>query len=145
MGTRCQVKMEMEGMTWNHAVTLYHHWDGYPTNILKLLQQARKSVPDKDAWQAGRAGKAASYVCAVEPGEFEPEEGHEKHGDIEWYYVVHCVNEKQGCTAENPKWLVDVYDEFHDEKVADRKNLMELSDTDMWDIEHWNDSEDESE
>jgi hypothetical protein len=40
-------------------------------------------------WKSERAGKAASFLCAADPGVFEPEEGHILHGDIEYYYRIH--------------------------------------------------------
>ena len=99
MSTRCQVKVLAGGTCAGHekqAVTLYHHCDGYPTNMLSLMLSA--FAPD---WEHERPGKAASFLCAVDPGEFEPEEGHELHSDIEWYYVLY-VTAKQ--------WAVQVFE-----------------------------------
>ena len=99
MSTRCQVRVVADGFAGGHedkAITLYHHCDGYPTNMLPLMLSA--FAPD---WMHERPGKAAAYLCAVDPGGFEPEEGHELHGDIEWYYVLHV-------TAE--LWAVQVFE-----------------------------------
>lgn len=123
MGTRCQVKVQ----DIREAITLYHHYDGYPSNILKLLKDAwefdtRSSLekemeiqalgkideynPSKD-WKKCRVGKVASFLCAVDPCEFEPEDSHELHGDIDYYYVITLIGEKH-CGALID-WLVYVY------------------------------------
>ena len=43
MGTRCQVQVveEAENKDWEEKVTLYHHWDGYPDNMIPLFKKAR--------------------------------------------------------------------------------------------------------
>jgi hypothetical protein len=129
MGTRCQVKIEEEGMDYSDKVTLYHHWDGYPSNMLMRLKDAEKGARDyieekaksrgkgvdgkpytPEYWQLGRAGKAASFICKSEPDGFEPESSNELHGDIEWYYVIHLKNKKKGYFQHYPEWTVDVYD-----------------------------------
>jgi len=61
-------------------------------------------------WEHGRAGKVASFLCASDPGVFEPEEGHEKHPDIEYYYILHCINHKGGSMNEIPTWVLEIYD-----------------------------------
>jgi len=106
MSTRCQVHVVCEGVGWTEACTLYHHFDGYPSNIVPLIAKAFEL--SGKGWEAGRAGKAASFLCAADPGGFEPEEGHELHGDIEFYYVVHLVNKHHGCVGDKPAWEVEV-------------------------------------
>jgi len=99
MSTRCQVKVVAGGFAGGHedkAITLYHHCDGYPNNMLPLMASAYEND-----WQHERPGKAAAFLCAVDPGGFEPEEDHELHGDIEWYYVVYV-------TAD--LWEVEVFE-----------------------------------
>lgn len=95
MATRAQIQMiEREGTQAYEKVTLYKHFDGYPSEVLAVLDQAYSIVSNPEhRWKLGRAGKAASLLCSVEPGEIEPEEGHELHGDIDFYYQVH-VSEK---------------------------------------------------
>jgi len=123
MSTRSQVEVVQEGMDWEEKILLYHHSDGYPTNMLPLIKQGYEQVLKKNKkakkryggtgdyymYEAGRAGKAASFLCAADPGGFEPESGFDLHGDIEWFYVVKVVNKSGGSMAENPQWLVDVY------------------------------------
>ena len=113
MSTRCQVQVIQEGLSdlaggeWEDKVTLYHHSDGYPSYMLPKIKEAFDKYGV--GWEAGRAGKVASFLCAVDPGEFEPEDSHELHDDIEYYYVLHVVNSQGGSMAEQPQWLVTVY------------------------------------
>lgn len=71
------------------------------------------------AWQAGRAGKAASAIIAEGYQKaskdhgcyvaYEPEAGHALHGDIEYYYVVTITHTRNGDRAERPVWSVQVF------------------------------------
>jgi hypothetical protein len=108
MITRCQVRVVQEGLSWDESVTLYHHSDGYPTYMLPLIARAY-DMSGRD-WHSGRAGKAASVLCAADPGVFEPEAGHELHCDIEYYYTLYTVNKAQGNVNECPEWEVQVFD-----------------------------------
>jgi hypothetical protein len=124
MSTRCQVKVVQEGLEWQEAISLYHHSDGYPDNIIPLLREAFKLCGQN--YQAGRAGKAASFICAVDPGNFEPEDNHQLHGDIEYYYLVHLINKHNGTLAEVPDWMVEVYEPrsgFFNLKCPQLKNM----------------------
>jgi len=98
MSTRCQVKVN--GL--DESVTLYHHCDGYPENMIPLIKQAFDF--GNKSWKLTRAGKVASYLCYVDPGQFEPEEGHELHGDIEYYYIIHV-----GADDGKPSWGIHTY------------------------------------
>ena len=101
MSTRCQVQVIGSD---NDKVTLYHHSDGYPTHILPLCHQAFEL--SGKGWQAARGGKCASFLCATDPGAFEPESGHALHGDIEWYYRLYCKGAMHnGCQAQ---WFVSI-------------------------------------
>jgi len=135
MSTRSQIQVTQEGL-WPSKVTMYHHCDGYPTNIGAIVRDKYIELAEGSSqWEMGRAGKVASHLCAADPGQFEPEEGHERHGDIEWYYVLHVVNEQGGSMAENPSWSLDI------EKVRSGKkwlslNMKKLTDEMLHDIEH---------
>ncbi len=112
MSTRCQVKVQDA----RDAVTLYHHTDGYPEYMIPKMVEAwqfgESDASDRD-FKKGSAGRVASFLCAVDPGVFEPEEGHELHGDIEYYYVLHV-------TSRGPlAWTVDIYQ-------PSRKTFMEI-------------------
>jgi hypothetical protein len=115
MSTRCQVKVIQEGMDWQEEITLYHHCDGYPEHMIPTIAKAfnykapRFTKRDYDSWEKGRAGKVASFLCWSDPGQFEPEVGHELHGDIEYYYKIYCVNHQNGSVADKPSWEIEIY------------------------------------
>jgi hypothetical protein len=114
MSTRCQVQVIQEGI-WDEKITLYHHCDGYPDNILPIIQQAydigaaKGSGAQLGLWELGRAGKVASLLCASDPGRFEPESGHKLHGDIEYYYRLYVVNKHGGSLAEAQIWEIEIF------------------------------------
>ncbi len=97
MSTRCQVQVVGVGINPD-KFTLYHHCDGYPTHMLQLIASA-----EGDSWKHARAGKAAAFIIASEPGGFEPEQDHELHGDIEYYYRV---------TVGNGPWTIEIFSAF---------------------------------
>lgn len=103
MSTRCQVKITEYGVkNSKEAITLYHHCDGYPTGMVPLIAAAYK--PE---WKHGRVGKAVSFVVAEDPDGYDIEQGHELHGDIEWYYVLAIKSETH--VAAVPEWFLTVY------------------------------------
>ena len=103
MSTRCQVKIKEFGIDDpKESFTLYHHWDGYPTAMIPLIAKAYK--PE---WKHGRVGKVVSFVMAEEPEGYEMEQGHELHGDIDWYYVLEVKSEAH--MAAIPEWTLNVY------------------------------------
>lgn len=108
MSTRCQVQVVVEGFSPRDTdkITLYHHFDGYPTSMLPLFVKVFGIVP---LGAHGNAGKVASYLCSVDPGEFEPEESHSLHGDIEWYYRL-FPNSGSGGKA---RWEVEIHKVFY--------------------------------
>ena len=102
MSTRCQVQVRHG----DEQITLYHHTDGYPSYMLPLFGKAYEL--SGKGWQAGRVGKIASFLCAADPGVFEPEEGAKLHGDIEWYYRIEPTGETH--IGACPLWHITVYD-----------------------------------
>ena len=80
----------------------------------------------KPRWEHGRAGKAAGFLCAVDPGGFEPEEGHDLHGDIEWYYVLDVSG--KGTVDDVPAWTVTIYTAScpHDETILEKKRILAI-------------------
>lgn len=106
MATRCQVKITQRDMPIgiDPSITLYHHFDGYPDNMIPLFKMAKGLIKEK--WEGGRVGKVAGYLCAADPGQFEAESTHQLRGDIEWYYEIDIVN----IIGDDPKWLLRVTD-----------------------------------
>ena len=98
MSTPCEVKVIQEGMPWDEEATLYHHWDGYPTNMVPIFAMAWKIGQEKvsDPYMLGRAGKVAGIVCAADPGGFEPTPANAPYGaldyDLAYYYVLYAMN-----------------------------------------------------
>jgi len=143
MSTRCQVRFVEVGLPWNtedhNSIMLYHHCDGYPTHMLaKILEGYESAIaPSKHpwgeydkSWQAGRSGKAAAFLIATEPGEFEPESGNQFHSDIEWFYEIVTVNHAN--TGGVPTWDVRVFttgEGFWDN--PDRDHLVEVAHGDI--------------
>lgn len=108
MSTRCQVKVkEYKVDDDKEAFTLYHHCDGYPSAMVPLLAAAYQ--PE---WKHGRIGKAAAFILAEDPDGYEMEQGHELHGDIEWYYVLEIKSESH--VGAVPEWFLTVYDVPYD-------------------------------
>lgn len=133
MSTRCQVHVTGGENAPHDSVTLYHHCDGYPSNMLPLIaagfvlgkglilkQNERiseaKSVDPATAtrpygaWPLGRAGHAAALIIASDPLQFEPESSHDLHGDLLWLYIVRVSDDRQpGAAVAWPVWTVDVH------------------------------------
>lgn len=112
MGTRCQV--EVHGP--EESLFLYHHWDGYPENMVKLFNEAYVlavgpvggDLLRHEAWRAGRVGKIASFLCASDPGAFEPEDHKELHNDIEWFYRINPTI-RGFVDSPAPQWELEVW------------------------------------
>ena len=100
MSTRCQVKVTGTDINNADSFTMYHHCDGYPSYMLPIIASGWQ-----DTWQAGRIGKAAAMVVGADIRGFELEQGHEIHGDIEYYYVVDVTN---------GAWAITVYESPYD-------------------------------
>jgi hypothetical protein len=126
MSTRCQVQV----VDNDEKITLYHHSDGYVSNMLPLFGKAYKNMKNfilnkwekKEyfVWQLDRAGYVASFLCYTDPRGFQPEEGHNLHGDIEYYYKLYCIK---------PKWEVEIYVSygkkgFWDDAVIENMTLL---------------------
>ena len=106
MSTRANVHVTATGLVEGDTETiqLYHHCDGYPTNMLPLMASHKGN-----GWQAGRAGKLAAYLIATDPGGFEPEPELGLHPDIEYFYCVTTHNKNGGATSEIPRIEVEIY------------------------------------
>ncbi len=132
MSTRCQVQVIQEGECREQRITLYHHWDGYPENIIPLIYKAYcyeenpSSVSKntfKTDWRKARAGKVASLLCWADPAEFEPEQGHRLHADIQYYYRLYCSRSR---SKKKLIWEVEIFgtdwsseyeDDWDDEQI----------------------------
>lgn len=125
MSTRCNVRVTSSGLSWDEVPQyLYHHCDGYPENILPLIEKAFTVGTEilKAKWELGRAGKVAGLLCAVDPLQFEPDpEANQRedapyHGDVDFIYHLHLVNKK---ASGDIRWFVTVYKPKADGKFWD--------------------------
>lgn len=106
------------------SVTLYRHTDGYPERIVSDLHKAYKFSGGN--YTSGRTGKVASYLCAVEPGVFEPQSGHTINEGIEYYYKLYLVNRNHGNTAERPVWDLEIFiPKFSELKTVQKRVRLE--------------------
>ena len=122
MSTRCNIHVIQEGLSWNDTVQLYHHSDGYPSNMLRVFAKAFAMYGGD--WHCGRTGHAAAFLCATEPQQFEPESHLELHGDIEFFYKLYVVNTKGGSMAEKPQWEVEVF-RPDGTSISERRNVQD--------------------
>jgi len=129
MSTRCQTRIlagnKEDNGQFSEDLTLYHHCDGVPKNMVPLFWQAYQFgitpfIPDwkrdepnakpMDAyqWQTFRAGFAASFLCHIDPRGFWPESGHELHGDIAFYYKLY-VKGKNVKGQKYQQWELEIF------------------------------------
>lgn len=132
MSTRCQVKVIQEATQeggYTQQITLYHHTDGYPDYMLPTIQKAFKVIGEN--WERYRAGKVASYLCSVDAGVFEPEEGHELHGDIEFYYKLYVTGPLDIGGGKNGQvWQIEILQpsrskNFWDNPIEENMTVLE--------------------
>ena len=115
MSTRAQVQVIEDGKV---ELTLYHHTDGYPSHMLDCIRNAAQVARGTEfakigwAWEAGRAGKVASFLCTAHPGTMEPEAGHALHGDIEYLYRL---NVDKACDPKTRYWEAEILSREYDE------------------------------
>ena len=112
MSTRCQVRVEGDVRvlgaenTVRDRLTLYHHSDGYPSYMVRTFVTAFDKYGR--GWEGNRVGKVASFLCAVDPGSYEPEDGHQLHGDIEFFYEVHLGSDMT--VGARGTWTIKVFE-----------------------------------
>jgi hypothetical protein len=134
MSTRCQVQVIQESEHWEDKITLYHHWDGYPENIIPLIYKAycygNSPFADNENYyktdlMKERAGKAASLLCWADPAQFEPEQHHKLHLDIDYYYRLYC---SESPLKKRAIWEVEIFgtdwsSEFEDDWDGEQKYI----------------------
>ena len=107
MSTRCNIRVTQSGLgDWTNEIQLYRHCDGYPSSILPDLANIFESCGG--GYEAGRAGKSAAFIIKYGDDCYEPENGLRLHGDIDYLYLVRCVNKNGGSLAEKATWEVEV-------------------------------------
>lgn len=102
MSTRCNVVVKDE----YQSIQLYKHYDGYPENMLPLIQKSTALAWDLPRFEADDF--AAAFVATAKTGSGDvyidgDHQGQESlHGDIDYLYIV-----KQG--AEGVP-MIEVYE-----------------------------------
>ena len=124
MGTRANVLIKSTGLDYvEPCVLLYHHFDGYPENMLHLMlkyeeifeKEVREKLqvdPTQERWLLGRVGHLSSFIISTDilgfeiSNVFQKEEDVVLHSDIDFYYVITADNRE----IENaPKIYIEVY------------------------------------
>jgi hypothetical protein len=113
MSTRCQIQVfEYDGRE-NPLNTLYHHLDGYPEYMIPKIFEAY-SYGDQDPknyreynFLKSRAGKIAGLLCWADPGCFEPEDRHNFHSDIDYYYRLYFREFPKD--EQKPLWEIEIF------------------------------------
>ncbi|PIN75345.1 hypothetical protein COV18_04110 [Candidatus Woesearchaeota archaeon CG10_big_fil_rev_8_21_14_0_10_37_12] len=135
MGTRMQVKISQEGLTCSDGegnrfhlldeVMLYNHDHGAPEEALAKLAEA--FYLSGGNYKAGRSGKVASFLCATDPGGFEPMSDMGLNPDLNFVYNLFLVNVNGGSMDDRPRWDVEVYrNTFEKEHIKDNLAVVEV-------------------
>ena len=90
MSIKCQLQVIENHDNENSKITLYCFKNGYPRDILKKMYQAYKYEEVNCILDKVVAGKVASLICWTDPTNFEVENSHKLHDDIEYYYRLFC-------------------------------------------------------
>jgi hypothetical protein len=105
MSTRCQVRIESKDGN-QEVMMLYHHCDGYPSNIIPLIVKAFEAGQElsNGGYELCNPGKVASLLCHVDPLQFEPLMHYDLHFDIAYFYKIVLERDQDG----DPEWKVAV-------------------------------------
>lgn len=92
MSTRAQVRIistDTNGSDLSQQ-SVYHHCDGYPSNMVTLLQLADRMAHEHkySASLLGRAEKMTSFVIAADPAGYEVEPADTEHSDLAYFYAL---------------------------------------------------------
>ena len=131
--------MKTTGLDYSEPIILlYHHFDGYPENMLSLMlkyeeifeKEVREKLqvePTQERWLLGRVGHLASFIIATDILGFEVSDVFQKeedvvlHSDIDFYYVITAHNQKYGTTGSIPQIWIEVYTSLDlDESLANQ-------------------------
>ena len=90
MATRSTIQLQNTVGVIEQTVTLYKHWDGYPSNVIPLIELAVKNANVNP-----RNGRYTSNVLAELiklDNEICITKSHEVHGDTEYQYNLKGKN-----------------------------------------------------
>lgn len=86
MSTRCQIKIRY----CNENILIYHHWDGYPENIVRELIRVLKKV---------KSWNGVEFVNKLVKENFDDgfELAFNVHTDLDYWYEVNCDRKTIRC------------------------------------------------
>lgn len=128
MSTRCNIIIKDYGK----KCYLYHHSDGYPEHVGRLLKKFLKDYGEKeDVWD-GEAIATSLVKEGVSYKTVSPITGKVEdrcddyyhcsiglHGDIEYLYVIDCEKEKLTCYSVSS---------FEESRITRNANIVEIPD-----------------
>jgi hypothetical protein len=109
MSTRCVV--QVMGPDGGPEFSLYHHYDGYPSNMLDVIAKAYRCGRRKIHFVGGR-GHASALLCGADPSGFEAEASNVLHGDIEYLYRLRVEDNAWRISVFRPASSWDTYEDF---------------------------------
>tara|TARA_Y100000310_G_scaffold345178_1_gene462401 strand:- start:1422 stop:1796 length:375 start_codon:yes stop_codon:yes gene_type:complete len=99
--------------------SVYHHYDGYPANALKLIHKAKSAAWDLPRFEADEF--AAAFCCIAKDktkGGTRLSLGPHRHGDLSYRYDV---------WAQDNDLMVKIWEvDYSNEKLIDKGKINEL-------------------
>lgn len=113
MSTRANVVIKQG----EHAATLYHHHDGYPSGVgADLCSYINEILEREDADEIMKSPKSlAKYLEGIDDDEYEIE--YSLSGDIEFLYIVNLDKREIACFS------TDIWDYEGDDLIDDEKEI----------------------
>lgn len=96
MSTRCNVIIKND----KDFIQLYHHYDGYPAGVGRMLQKCIHDMISMDILLDTHP--VVEYLCSQNGGsEWELDTTQYLHGDIEFLYIVDLYEKSVKCFSIN--------------------------------------------
>ena len=103
----------------NDCHSVYHHYDGYPANALKLINEAKSAAWDLPRFEADEF--AAAFCCIAKDktkGGTRLSLGPHMHGDLSYRYDI---------WAKDSDLMVKIWEvDYSNEKLIDKGKINEL-------------------
>jgi len=85
MATRSTIKIK-SNFSYQPDITLYKHWDGYPSNVIPLIDLAKTKI-NLDLSSSKYSAQLLANLIALDEG-IEITTSHEDHSDTEYRYSI---------------------------------------------------------
>ena len=92
MGTRTTLKFYDKGTSNNYYV--YKHWDGYPSNIVKCIEDSLKYAWELPRFEADEFATAFISANKSNAGDIRYTHSHQMNADTDYRYNITCVDGK---------------------------------------------------